>query len=108
MSINSIIIETLTPYVPTAFHSYTGSATTYITFYTQNQYSSLTADDDELETAYVVHMDLYGKGNIETLAPIVKSLLKPYGFRRTSEIEGFNPETKTYQKSLTFSVSISN
>ncbi len=86
MSINSLIINALKSIVPIGFHQYTGSSTTYATFFTYNQSGGLIADDDEKTTVYSVQVDIYSKGNLETLAKDVKTALKPYGFRRTSEI----------------------
>jgi len=106
MSINQTIISTISPICPVAFHEYTGKETTYITFFSSGQSSGLNADNEELITSHTVHMSFYSKGNINSLVTQTKALLKPYGFKRISEIESFNPETKTYQKSLSFSISI--
>lgn len=106
MSINSLIINTLSPIAPIGFHQYTGSSSTYMTFFTYNQRGGLIADDDEQTTVYSVQLDIFGKGNIETIAKEVKQALKPYGFKRTSETEMFNTTTKVYRKLLSFSVSL--
>ncbi|MDO7487043.1 hypothetical protein Q5O89_16870 [Peribacillus frigoritolerans] len=106
MSINSMIITALTPIAPTAFHEYTGTATTYMTFYTYNQRAGLIADDDEKTTVYSVQLDIFGKGNIETVAQQAKQALKALGFARTSEIEMYESTTKTFRKSISLRVSI--
>lgn len=107
MSINKMIIDALTPIAPVAFHEYTGSAQTYMTFFTYNQRAGLIADDDEVTTVYSIQLDVYGKGNIETVVQQAKQALKVLGFARTSEIEMYNSDTKTYRKSISLTTSIS-
>ncbi|MCP3025997.1 hypothetical protein [Halobacillus sp. A5] len=102
MSMNSIIINALKPYAPVAFHHYTGTETTYITFFTYNERSGLIADDDEVSTVYSIQVDIHSKGNLETLEEQVKEALKKHGFRRTWAMEVFNIETKTYRKNMSF------
>ncbi|WP_101844215.1 hypothetical protein [Halobacillus sp. Marseille-P3879] len=102
MSVNSTIINALKPYAPVAFHHYTGSETTYITFFTYNERSGLIADDDEKSTIYSIQVDLYSKGNLETLEQQVKDALKEHGFRRTWAMELYDISTKTYRKNLSF------
>jgi hypothetical protein len=102
MSTNSIIISALSPIAPIAFHEYEGSETTYMTFFTTNQRAGLSADNEELSTIYNVQIDLFGKGNIESLSSQVKTALRAKGFIRISEIELYEVNTKTYQKSFTF------
>lgn len=106
MSLNSDIISTLSPIAPTDFHEYTGSATTYMTFFTYNQRSGLFADDDEQTTVYSIQLDIFGKGNIETVVKQAKNALKAIGFRRTSEIEMYNIDTKTYRKSISLTANL--
>ena len=104
MSLNSIIISALTPLAPTAFHHYNGNATTYITFFTYHQGENLTTDDEEKRTSYNVQIDVFSKGNLEYLVKNIRKALKPYGFKRISEVEMYEMETKTYRKMLSFSV----
>lgn len=106
MSVNSIIISTLTPLAPIDFHHYTGTSTTYMTFFTYNQRSGLIADDNELTTVHSIQLDIYSKGNLDELVKQVKESLKPFGFKRTSEIELFDQVTKVYRKTISFSVSL--
>ena len=106
MSLNSTIINALKPFAPVSFHNYTGTATTYITFFTYHQGTNLTADDEEKSTRFNVQIDVFSKGNLETLVENVKDALKPYGFRRITEVEMFEVNTKTYRKMLNFSVAI--
>jgi hypothetical protein len=100
MSLNSNIINALTPVLPCAFHQYTGTATTYCTFFTYNQMAGLIADDDEQTTVFSIQVDVFSKGNLDPIVKQVKDKLKTFGFRRTSEIEMYNIDTKTYRKSI--------
>lgn len=106
MSLNSMIIDALSPIAPVDFHFYDGSESTYMTFFTYNQRAGLIADDDEVSTVYSIQLDIYGKGNIENIAQQAKQALKAIGFARTSEIEMYESETQTYRKSISLTTSI--
>jgi len=106
--VNPTIISALSPIAPIAFHEYTGESETYMTFFTYNQRAGLMADDAELSTIYSIQLDIYGKGNIETLSSQVKTTLKEIGFIRTSEIEMFEVVTKTYRKNMSFMNTLDN
>lgn len=106
MSINSAVIAALSPLAPIAFHAYTGKASTYMTFFTYNQRAGLIADDEEVSTIYSIQLDIFSKGNIDTLATEAKKALKEIGFARTSEIEMYESNTKTYRKSISLITSI--
>ena len=100
MSLNSDIINALSPIAPIDFHVYTGTSTTYMTFFTYNEHSGLIADDDEQSTVYSIQLDINSKGNIETLAEQAKTALKTLGFWRTSEMDLYNLDTKTYRRTI--------
>jgi hypothetical protein len=108
MSIKSLIINTLSPLAPTSFHEYSGTESTYITFFEYNQRADLFLDDEEKVTLHSIQVDIYGKGNIETLTTQVKEALKEKGFRRISEMEMYESNTKTFRKSLSFQISVIN
>lgn len=105
MSLNTEIIQALKPLAPIALHSYTGSAETYITFFTFNQRAGLVADDTEKTTVYSIQIDIYSKGNIEDLAAKVRKALQGLGFKRTTEMDLFEITTKTYRKNMSFTTS---
>lgn len=108
MSIKSLIISTLEPLAPVAFHEYTGTESTYITFFEYNQRGDLFVDNEEQITLHSIQIDIFSKGNIETLTTQVKEALKEKGFRRMSEMEMYESETKTFRKSLSFQISVVN
>lgn len=108
MNIKPLIINALTPLgVPVALHVYEPKdgetpSPTYITFYEYNQREAISADDVETYTTHSIQVDIYGKGNIETLTKQVKDALKAIGFTRNYEMELYESTSKTYRKSLSF------
>lgn len=103
MSINKIIRDALLPLgVPVMYMTYTGTATTYITFFRYNERGALQADDKEQLTRHSVQVDVWGKEDIEALTESVKDQLQAIGFVRNSYFEDFEKETKTYHKAYRF------
>ncbi|MBB5356648.1 hypothetical protein HNR43_002660 [Anoxybacillus mongoliensis] len=104
MSLNKMIIDTLNPLgVPVAFQTYEGKEKTYITFFEYNQFSALNADDEEQQTSHFFQIDIWSKTDYTDLAQQVKERMIAAGFRRTSEVDLFEQETKTYHKAIRFS-----
>lgn len=104
MSLNKLIIDTLKPIgVPVSFQTYSGTATTYITFFEYNQFSALNADDEEQHTAHFMQVDVWSKGDYTAIVQQVKQLMKQAGFRRTFETELYEPDTKIFHKVIRFS-----
>ena len=103
MSINKIIRDTLLPLgVPVMYQVYTGTETTYITFFRYNERGALQADDTEQMTRYSVQVDIWGKGDIEALTEGVKDQLQAIGFVRNSFFEDYEKDTKIYHKAYRF------
>lgn len=103
MNLNSLIMSTLTPIgVPVTFQTYTGAATTYITFFEYNQQGALFADDTEQETRYSVQIDVWSKGNYKNLVEQVRALMTSTGFIRNSEAELYEDDTKVFHKVFRF------
>jgi hypothetical protein len=104
MSLNKLVIDTLKPIgVPVAFQTYSGTAQTYITFFCYNSKGELFADDEEIETGFYIQVDVWSKGDYTSIVPQVKELMTAAGFRRTTETELYEPDTKIYHKVLRFS-----
>ncbi|WP_044895962.1 tail completion protein gp17 [Bacillus alveayuensis] len=103
MSLNKLIMDTLSPLgVPVSFQRYTGTATTYITFFEFNQQSALNADDSEQNTQHSIQVDIWSKGDYTNLVQQVKNALNGVGFFRTSEAEFYEDDTKIYHKVIRF------
>lgn len=103
MNINSLVISTLAPTgVPVNFQSYTGNATTYITFFEYNQQGTLFGDDTEQRTQYSIQVDVWSKGNYTHVVEQVRALMIGSGFIRNSEGELYENDTKTFHKYFRF------
>lgn len=103
MSLNSLIMDTLTPTgVPVRFMVYTGTETTYITFQVYNENGSFYAEDDEEATEYSVRIDVWSKGNFNLLVKDVKERMKAAGFTRNNAYDRYDDELKVFQKVLQF------
>lgn len=103
MNLNSLIISTLAPTnVPVAFLKYSGTLTTYISFFAYNEQGVLFGDDMELNTRYSVQVDIWSKGDFTNLVKQTKDLLIAAGFTRNSGTEFFEDDTKTYHKVYRF------
>lgn len=99
MSINSLIISTLSPLnIPVKLLNYSGNETTYITFFEFNQMAHINADDEEQSTRYSIQIDIFSEGNYMNIVKQTKDLLKSVGFIRTSEAEEYDPSSGRYHK----------
>jgi len=103
VNLNSLVISTLAPTgVKVSFQTYTGSDTTYITFYEYNQQGALFADDTEQRTQYSIQVDVWSKGNYKNVIEQVRALMTSAGFIRNSEGELYENDTKTFHKYFRF------
>lgn len=103
MNLNNLIINTLNPInVPVSFQTYTGNATTYITFFEYNQQGAVFADDTEQRTQYSVQVDVWTKGNYKAVVEQVRTLMTNAGFIRNSEGELYENDTRTFHKYFRF------
>lgn len=110
MSLNALIIQTLTPLgVPVGFHTLTAQEKasdpdTYIIFREYNQNGALHADDKEIISEHFIQVDIWSKVNYLSLAKQVKDRLIEIGFIRTMETEMYDSELELYQKVFRFSI----
>lgn len=103
MSLNKLIIDTLKPIgIPVALLTYTGTATTYITFFQYNEMGVVFAEDSEQETRHSIQIDVWSKGNYVDVVKQVKKLLKEIGFLRVNVHEFYEDDTKIFHKVLQF------
>ena len=103
MSVNQLVRNTLLSLgIPVQKLVYTGTATTYITYFFYNEREALKADDEEQVARYSVQVDVWGKGDIESLAESVKQNLVAIGFRRVGFFEDYERDTKIYHKAYRF------
>lgn len=100
---NKLIMDTLKPTgVPVAFQVYTGTESTYITFFEYNQMGSLFVEDKEEKTRHSFQVDVWSKGNYKTLVNQVRKLMTDAGFSRNSEVEFYEDDLKVFHKVFRF------
>lgn len=100
---NKLIIDTLKPLnIPVGFQTYTGTATTYITFFEYLEKGEQFADDEEAETGHYIQVDVWSKGNYKAVVKQAKELLKQVGFMRKTENGFYESDTKIYHKAIRF------
>lgn len=81
--VNSLIINTLQSLdIPVRFQKYTGTASTYITFFTYLNQGEDYSEDDEENTGYYIQLDIWYKTDIGDLPKQIVNLLKEQGFRK--------------------------
>lgn len=103
MSINEFIISTLAAAnVPVIFHVYTGAETTYITFFEIVDVPKLHAENKLKSTQTSIQVDVWSKGNYESLVATVKSLMGEAGFLYSGGRGFYEPDTKIYHYALTY------
>lgn len=103
MNINKLIIDTLkTLNIPVSFQTYTGVAPVYITFFEYLGQGESFSEDEEESTGHYIQVDIWSKGDYSSVVPLVKSLLKSAGFKRTNETELYEIDTKINHKGVRF------
>ena len=81
--INNLIIDTLSNLnIPVCFHNYTGSESTYITFFEYVEKGEKWADNIEKETGHYIQVDIWSKTDYSTLVDNVLEKMLAAGFKR--------------------------
>lgn len=101
---NKLIINTLKPLnIPVKPSKHTGKEEPYIEFSKIIEQGSYFGDDEELETTYLYQLNLFGKGNLNSLEKEIVRLMKQAGFIRVANWDGpFENDTKLYHKIFRF------
>lgn len=106
MSLNSLIIDTLSPLnIPVRFQKLLdsdGQPNSYITFFEYNQNGALHGDDEEIKSNHFIQVDIWSKVNYSGLVKNTKDNLIKVGFTRTYEKEFYEKDTKLYHKVIRF------
>lgn len=103
MTINQLVLNALkTLGVPVQKLVYTGTQSTYITYFFYNERGILTADDAEEMARHSIQVDVWGKGDIESLAESVKEKMIAIGCSRVGFFEDYEKDTKLYHKAYRF------
>ena len=96
---NKQIIDTLKNLgVPVSFQTYSGTETTYVTFFTYLENVESYADNKETSIGNYTQVDVWSKGDYTTLVSSVLEALKQAEFRRTYITELYENDTKLYHK----------
>ena len=96
---NKLIIDTLKVLgVPVTFQTYSGTATTYITFFNYLENIESYADNKETSKGNYIQIDIWSKGDYTTLVDSVLEALKQAEFQRTYVTELYENDTKLYHK----------
>lgn len=79
--IGKLILDTLKLLgVPITFQTYSGSATTYITYFCYNEQGEAWAENKEIATGFYVQVDIWSKGDYINLVDQVKAAMEAAGF----------------------------
>lgn len=93
--INNLIVNALSPLnIPISYQRYSGSASTYITFFYYLIQTEDVSDDDDETTGYYVQLNLYYKSDIGDLKEQIVSNLKNNGFKKL-DIRDFSYDSTT-------------
>jgi len=103
--INSLVMTKLKLLgVPVSFRTYSGKASTYITFFCYNEQGEDWAENSEIATGYSIQVDIWSKGDYSDLAVQVRIALETVGFKRTTAQDlPYEPDTALFHKALRFS-----
>lgn len=103
MNYRSLVKTTLAPLnIPAAFQIYTGTATTYCTFFRYNKQGLSWAEDAETTTGHYIQLDIWSKTDCTDLADQAEPLMIAAGFIRTGGQSLFESDTKIHHESLDF------
>ena len=101
--INKLIINALKPLkIPVRFQKYTGISKEYITFHEYFSGGEEFEDDNEILTGHYIQVDVWSKGDYIDTVNKVRKLLYKQGFRRISEIDLYEHDTRVYHKGMRF------
>lgn len=96
---NKSIIDLLSPLgVPVSLQTYSGAATTYITFFNYLENVESYANNEETSLGHYIQVDVWSKGNYSALVKGVLEALKQAEFRRTYVTELYENDTKIFHK----------
>ena len=103
MSINQELLQALGGLgVPVSFQNYTGSADTYITFFTYLDKPEQHADDAELTTGHYVQVDVWSKGDYTEAVNTVHQKMLGVGFTKQNFYDLYEQDLGIYHKAMRF------
>jgi hypothetical protein len=103
MSINQELLQALGGLgVPVSFQNYTGSADTYITFFTYLDKPEQHADDAELSTGHYVQVDVWSKTDYTELVNCIHQKMLTAGFTKQNFYDLYEQDLGIYHKAMRF------
>lgn len=103
MNFRSVVETALTPLsIPGGHQRYTGTATTYYTFFRYNKQGLEWAEDVEIETGHYIQLDIWSKSDCTDVAEEAERLMVEAGFYRNGTGSHYEDDTKTYHESRDF------
>ena len=103
MSINQAVMTALKGLgVPVRFQTYTGTADSYITFFTYLEKPEQHADDEERITGYYVQIDVWSKGDNTDLVNAVHEKMMAAGFTKQNFYDLYESDLGIYHKAMRF------
>jgi hypothetical protein len=86
---------------PVAFFNYTGTATTYVTFFCYSENCEDYAENTEIASKYSVQIDVWSKTNaFETIAGQIKTAMLAAGWVGYSAQDMYENDTKIFRKMI--------
>jgi hypothetical protein len=103
MNLREYIKTTLTPLnISGGHHVYTGTKTTYYTFFRYNKQGEVWAEDEEIVTGHYIQLDIWSKTDCTDEAEAAEVLMKAAGFSRIGGQSLYEKDTGIYHESLDF------
>lgn len=96
INVNKLIIDTLKEFnIPIRYRLYSGSETTYITFFEMNNFDEDYSDDKNETNVHSLQIDLWSKTDPTSLKNRIKKALKTVFYNVTFN-DFYESDTETY------------
>lgn len=80
----------------------TNAAPPYVVYTIIDEWGADFAENEEIETAYSIQVDVFAKGDYAELEDKIKKVMTGNGFCRTSAFDFYEDNTGLYHKALRF------
>ncbi len=75
-----------------------------LSFFFVDEYGEVFAEDKEIETAYMLQVDIWSKNNYTAIVEQVKAKLAEIGLHRQAAYDDYESDTGVYHKTLRFPI----
>jgi hypothetical protein len=101
--IKKLIINSLAPLnIPVSFQKYSGDKNLYITFHEYFTIGETFDDDEESITGHFVQLDVWSDSDYTNIVKNTRKIMTNNGFKRLSESDLCEEDTKIYHKVMKF------